>query len=350
MFVCLSSGYRPRYLRDIARSLALPRGTSLAFRYERRWIPTELQERLAEPKQRKKLHGADVVIAYIEQTDENKPIEIVPCRYARLAKIASVGHTVSLELEVRELAYARDLADFNKYLQAEYPTLVPRRTAAGIEGAYWFEVNALPGVERATGEAIWEELVAQLAPRRDFANERFFYSVQGIVDIRSDKTRRVRRNLVRLRPGRDYELRLYHYYPKDDDVQAEVQASITGVPVEFTATPELLLDSRYDLKRIPFRSGAPVPGERGVLTLRRRRVGEEKWEWDLDLGLLVRAAWFRQVLFGLVVAFFLAVPPIVAAYQNSNLSNHAQHVITVAAILSSLLAGITAAFGLRRSL
>jgi hypothetical protein len=40
-----------------------------------------------------------------------------------------------------------------------------------------------------------------------------------------------------------------------------------------------------------------------------RRVGEEKWEWDLDLGLLVRAAWFRQVLFGLVAAFFLAVPP-----------------------------------------
>jgi hypothetical protein len=64
----------------------------------------------------------------------------------------------------------------------------------------------------------------------------------------------------------------------------------------------------------------------------------------------VRAAWFRQVLFGLVVAFFPAVPPIVAAYQNSNFSNHAQHVITVAAILSSLLAGITAAFGLRRSL
>jgi hypothetical protein len=54
----------------------------------------------------------------------------------------------SLELEVCELAYARDHADFNKHLQAEYPALVPRRTAAGIEGAYWFEVNALPGVDR----------------------------------------------------------------------------------------------------------------------------------------------------------------------------------------------------------
>ena len=35
MFVCLSSGYRPRYLRDIVRSLALPKGAWLAFRYNR---------------------------------------------------------------------------------------------------------------------------------------------------------------------------------------------------------------------------------------------------------------------------------------------------------------------------
>ncbi len=38
MHVCLSSGHRPRYLRDIARALALPPATWLAFRYERRWI------------------------------------------------------------------------------------------------------------------------------------------------------------------------------------------------------------------------------------------------------------------------------------------------------------------------
>jgi hypothetical protein len=143
---------------------------------------------------------------------------------------------------------------------------------------------------------------------------------------------------------------LYHYYPNDDDVQAQLQASVAGAPAEFTATPELLLDSRYDLKRIPFRTGAPVPGQRGVLTLRRRRPPEEDWEWDLDIGLRVRAAWIRQTIFGALVAVGLAVPPIVAAYQNSKLSNHAQHTITFWSIVSAIVVAAAAAFGLRRSL
>jgi hypothetical protein len=128
-----------------------------------------------------------------------------------------------------------------------------------------------------------------------------------------------------------------------------LQASVVGAPIEFIATPELLLDSRYDLKRIPFRTGAPVPGQRGVLTLRRRRPNEKEWEWDLDLGLRVGTAWIRQTIFALLVAAGLAVTPIIAAHQSSTLSNHSQHLITLVSILSSLVVGIAAAFGLRRS-
>jgi hypothetical protein len=187
------------------------------------------------------------------------------------------------------------------------------------------------------------------AARNDFAEERFFYSVQGVIDIGSGKPRNPRKNIIALRPSRDYELRLYHYYPNDSDVQAQLQATVAGAPLEFTATPELLLDSRYDLKRIPFRTGAPVPAQRGVLTLRRRRPEQPQWEWDLDLGLRVRAAWFRQAIFAVLVAVGLAVPPIVAAYQNGKLSNHSQHVIALVAIISGAAVGIAVAFGLRRS-
>jgi hypothetical protein len=92
-----------------------------------------------------------------------------------------------------------------------------------------------------------------------------------------------------------------------------------------------------------------VPGQRGVLTLRRRRPNEEEWEWDLDLGLRVGTAWIRQTIFALLIAGGLAVTPIIAAYQSNALSNHARDVITIVSILSSLAVGIAAAFGLRRS-
>jgi hypothetical protein len=116
-------------------------------------------------------------------------------------------------------------------------------------------------------------------------------------------------------------------------------------------TPELLLDSRYDLKRLAFRTGSPVPGENGVLTLSRKtHAADEKWEWDLDLGLRVRAAVGRQLLFGLLVGLFLMVTPIVAAYSNSKLTTNQQLVIAVVGAISSLLAGFAAAFGLKRSI
>jgi hypothetical protein len=351
MFVCLSSGYRPRYLRDIARSIALPPGAWLAFRYNREWIADDVLRRLEPPADPTKLNGSDVLIAYIDQHDSSQAIEIVPCRFATLHDVAPLGQTTSLQLELRDLAYAADLVAVNDLLKQRAPATFPHRTNGTIEGAYWFETDVLPGISPANDEATWEKLVAQLGARTEFANERFFYKVEGIVDLGSRKVRAPKKNVFRLRPGRDYELRLYHFSPGKDDAEAELQASVLGVPVEFTMTPELLLDSRYDLKRLAFRTGSPVPGQNGVMTLRRRALGSNaNWEWDLDLRLRVGAAIGRQLLFGLLVGLFLMVTPIVAAYSNSKLSAHDQLLIAVVGAISSLLAGFAAAFGLKRSI
>jgi hypothetical protein len=76
----------------------------------------------------------------------------------------------------------------------------------------------------------------QLAPRPDFAEERFFYSVRSINEIGCDDAVNAEKNTFKLRPARDYELRLYHYYPSEGNVEAEIRASATGAPLEFTVT------------------------------------------------------------------------------------------------------------------
>ena len=348
MHVCLSSGYRPRYLRDIARALALPPATWLAFRYERGWIQQNLLQELTGVDARKRLHAAPVLIAYIDQHKDRAEFEIVPCRYATLDNVASVGQTASLQLEVNDFAYAPDLAAFNEHLRRTVGESLPRRVGDRAEGAYWFTVDNLEAVERSASDAVWEQIVAQLAPRPDFKDERFFYSVRGINEIGCDNPVNAEKNTFKLRPGRDYELRLYHYYPSEGNVEAEIRASATGAPLEFTVTPELLLDSRYDLKRLPFRTGSPIPSARGVLTLRRRKRGEERWEWDLDLGVRVRAAVVRQLLVGLTIAAALAATPIVAALSDTNLSHHAKALIVIVAAATSVVAGMAAAFGVPR--
>ena len=350
MHVCLSSGHRPRYLRDIARALALPPATWLAFRYERRWISDELREQIGNDQTRRALYGETVLIAYIDQHEEGQDLEIVPCRFATLVNVASAGQTASLQLQVDDFAYAADLAGFNDQLRTTATDLLPHWVGEDIEGAYWFKVDSVEGVQRSASDSVWEEIVAQLAPRPDFATERFFYSVRGITEISCEEPVLAAENEFNLRPGRDYELRLYHYYPNEGNVEAEVKASTAGAPIEFTVTPELLLDSRYDLKRLPFRTGSPTRRSRGVLTLRRRKRGEDRWEWDLDLGVKVGAAVLRPLIIALVIAVALGCTPIIAAYSDSNLSSSAQRAIAVSAVVSSLVAGMAAAFGLQRSL
>jgi hypothetical protein len=55
-------------------------------------------------------------------------------------------------------------------------------------------------------------------------------------------------------------------------------------------TPELVLDSPYDVKRIRFRTGSPATGDRGVFTLRQRRTEDTESEWDFDRPFQGRAA------------------------------------------------------------
>jgi hypothetical protein len=70
-------------------------------------------------KERKQLEGADVLIAYIDQSDKSREIEIVPCRYATLVDVASLGQTANLQLEVQELAHVAELATLNPTSRAD---------------------------------------------------------------------------------------------------------------------------------------------------------------------------------------------------------------------------------------
>lgn len=349
-FLCLSSGSRPRYRRDIARALSLPTGTRIQFRYARKWIDPSILAQIDDGKRRKKLRGASCLVAYVDQASDD--IEIVPCRLAKLVDAVALGQTVTLQLAVAEFALAPELAPLNDALRSQAGRSVPHRVDGDVEGLYWFELSQLPELVSSSEFGTWENIVEQIAVRPDFVTERFFYAVQGFVDVSSDKQLRPTKHYTySVRPSRDYDLRIYHFHPTEGNPDAMLGAMVSGVPVSFTVTPEVLLDSRYDINLFRFRTGSPVTGERGVLTVRRRQRGvDQDWEWEFDLPLRVRGALLRRLGFGLLVGTFLAVTPVVAAYSNSKLSAHNQLIVALVGALASYAAGITAALGLRRSL
>jgi hypothetical protein len=351
MFVCLSSGDRPRYRRDIIRVAAMPSGTWIQFRYAATWIAPSIASQLDERKKRKRLRGTQSLIAYIDQADPGKDPEIVPCRYATLVDVAKLGRTTSLRLEFGDFAYAADLPQLNESLSSRVSEALPRRVDGRMEGCYWLALEGgLAEVTRSSNLDTWEMIVEQLASRSDFQQERFFYTLEGLVDVATEKRLRPKGNLCALRPSREYDLEIYHYHPTEGDPDTFLSATTSEPSISFAMTPEVLLDSRYDLKRIRLRTASPMSAERGVLTLRRRRRSENDSEWQFDLPVRLRGAVLRRLGVGLLIGVLLAVSSVVAAYSNPKLSDADQLTIALVGGGASLLAGVAAAFGLRRSL
>src|SRR5712691_8683825 len=112
MHVCLSSGTRPRYRRDIIRVLAMAAGTWVQFRYDNDWVAPSLLKSLRDPKALKAIRGMRTLIAYVDQTDAQRDPEPLPCRMATLVDAVALGRTVSLQLELEEFAFASNVGRF----------------------------------------------------------------------------------------------------------------------------------------------------------------------------------------------------------------------------------------------
>lgn len=350
-YVCLSSGARPRYRRDIIRTLAMPAGTWIQFRYAREWVAPAILANLADSEKRKALPGMSVLISYFDQTDSQRDPALLPCRMASLVDVVALGRTVSLQLELADFALASDLTEFNREVKSLAGHVFPRRDADGLKGSYWFEIGNSPNsIARSSDLAMWESIVQQIASCPDFQEEHFFYTVEGLVDVAPNRPLTAEKNMFHMRPNREYDLRIYHYHPTQGDPKALIGLETSHASLSFTTNPDVLLDSRYDLKRIRLRTMSPESREPGVLTVRRQEQGKPAWEWEFDLPIQVRATFWRKIGFGLLVGCFLAVSPIVGAYSNPSLSAGNRQVISLVAIITGILAGVTAAFGLRRSL
>jgi hypothetical protein len=329
----------------------MPAGTWIQFRYAREWVAPAILADLKEEKGRKALRGTSVLITYVDQTDPQRDPELLPCRMASLVDVVPLGRTVSLQLELADFALASNLTQFNVDVASLAADQFPRREANGLRGSYWFEIaSELNSVVRSLDLATWEGIVEQVATRQDFQGEHFFYTVEGLVDVAPSKPLAAKGNKFHLRPNREYDLRLYHFHPTQGDPNALIGLETAHASISFTTNPSVLLDSRYDLKRIRLRTLSPESRDPGVLTVRRQTRGQSEWEWEFDLPIQVRGTFWRKLGFGLIVGLFLAVPPIVGAYSNPNLSAGSRQVISLVAIITGTLAGITAAFGLRRSL
>ncbi len=347
MFLCLSSGSSPRYREDVLRALSMPWGSVLQFRYLKNYVAPGVLEHEKDTGRGE----SQALIAYIDQSDPSKAPEIVPCRFATITEFTVVGTAVALLLELKDFAFAEDLQKFNSEVRAQSAGTIPAWQPDGkVRGHYWVEVNPDPKTSaRSDKLEDWEKIVAQLVGRPDFKDEGCFFTMVGLTDVASRSPVSVGKGLYRLESGHEYELTLYHYYPKSATLRARLSLSTTSRWLGFTTNPVLSLDSRYDLKRVRFKAGKPANDEQAVVSM-MRDAGEGKIPYlDFDLLVLIRGVFWRTLGYGIILGLLLAGSQIVATLSNPTLPASRVVIICIASTFIGVLTGIFAAFGLKTS-
>lgn len=349
MFVCLSSGTSPRYREDIIRALALPTGTVLQFRYDKRYwtqaVRTAVEQGTAK--------GQDALIVYIDQATQGQPPTYAPCRYAQIKNVAEHGTTVSLELVVGEYAYAENLAGFNHWISATFPADLPAWQEDKIQGKYWLKApQEATSVVRTNSLGDWEKVVTQLAAHTEFDAESCFYTVTSVRRAKATSSLVPVEGAYQLKGGKSYELAVYHYHPNKQPTDRFLEVKLAGGGVEFTTNPVMRIDSRYDQKVIRFQTHGNPTQKIAFLTFVWGKDGYDATRWSFDLPIAVQGMFWQSVGYAIAVAVLLAGPQLFSAWNSVDASD-AKAVgkainVTIVTSIVTLVTGVFAVFALKK--
>lgn len=356
MIICLSSGSSPRYKQDVIRALALPIGSNLQFRYEKRWVSDGLLSKIQDNS----IVGQEVLIAYADQSipdDGSIPtgdIQLVPVRLAQVTYAAALGRTTLLIFSLHKFVYASNVNAFNDEVMNLTGNSLPKWVEGKPEGKYCIELNNRPtNFIEIPGLGQWEEVVTQLANRKDFKQDGAFITVLGLMTedeiLKMGAELKHKPWIKELGANKNMELVIYHYYPTTSPVISQVIVN-TGEELRLHSSPACTLDSRYDLKKFHLESGDPPSGHQGSW-INIVLEGQDKTNrLEMEINLKIKGNQLKRFGIASAIAVFLTGAQIVPLLTRVDLTDVNKIISGVIIFLVSLGVGITVVWGIRRSI
>ena len=351
MIICLSSGSRERYRQDVILSLAMPENYVLQFRYDKKWISSAVLEKI----QNKSIIRETALIVYVDQYDKMIQPELIPCRIANVISCSEHGSTISLQFNLKEIAYAKDIQAFNREIHSlSVGTIVNWDQNKKPKGHYcvWVENNNLSTMVLSKDLIIWESVVSQIAERKEFANEKTFYTIESLVEVDSNKIIPPYNGVYSLKSSREHQLNIYHYHPQEGKSKAYLLCSSKAPIVTNITNPKMLVNSRYDIKHFRFKTEKAINTTRVALTIYRGE-GENENEMpmlDFDLILKIKGSLCKNALLGVFVGVLLAIPIISSTISDTQLSSSTKTVLIFLSLLSNIFVGLIASFNFKKGL
>lgn len=169
--------------------------------------------------------------------------------------MAKLGSSLAIRIRVTDLPLPKSFNAVRGELQANADC--PRWQEEKLKGKWFFEqasisLQAVPYSELVA----WEDIVKELLTRNDFTQKKrdFFFHVNGISAVQSGAVLAPVDGEFRLRPSTEYELDIYHFYPKSDLPAAKsISLASSSDRLSLFSLQRAWIDSPYDLKSWRFK-------------------------------------------------------------------------------------------------
>ena len=342
--VCLSSGTAPQYRLDILRVMALPEGTEIQFRYDGDLIDAAVRPGLGQDKR----HDTPVLLAYLDLTPPVTtpgPRTIYPCRHARLIASEMLGQFYILRFRLGAFCQCPNLDSFRKQLAPKGP----QAKDGTLQGNWVFEDEFAKSCVASDDMAVWQKSMKDLAATPDYASEAFFFRVMGLYRRGSDRELNPRNGEYRLASGSEYEWRIFHFHPESDahkaaTVSTVIQVASASEEIKSVTSPELAIDSSYDLKSFHFRTNAVSVTEYTSFTMKFQDVTQRATSGvglvhpELFLPLKVVPSRWRGILSVIALTALLFGQQYISATSKGDIPHQTTYVLLGLAFLTAVIA------------
>jgi hypothetical protein len=334
MLLFLSSGARPRYREDIVRTMALPSGGRLQFRYDLSIVDDIILNDAKEGK----LVGQRALVCYLWNRTEGAPTEYVPCRFVEIARVEIVGSSLVMVLIVGgypELSEGVDVLNlFADEDRAKLPRWSREGTAYKLAGLFAIVMKRDPALVSVDTLDSFEKIVRLLCRYSDFSadSERYFFAILGVDHLVRDSAGREGFDAVTISPagsyslvsGEEYELKTYVFAPelsptatiKETALHVQSENSL----IEFPLGKSREIDSEYDIKRFRFHADRSISNMAASLILfvhEKHEISEGTRE--IILPVVFAGRWLEGVARASLIAAGSSVPAMISAYAAGKL-------------------------------
>lgn len=312
MYVCLSSASRVRYLEDVARSVSMPLGAIIRFRYATKIVdPTVLAAASAG-----KLDGQTKLICFLDVSKMELFPSIVPTRFARIEKVEVVGWFITLDLRLSnfpDVEQDEDVHDKFGGLDRKIPVPSGQSASKWERVRYFFGKIDDPKIPSSNSDHAWQSIVTKLGGSDGFKEAKYsrFFRVYGVShdaaghqDYQTD---------MFLSTGIQYYVNVSYFSPSQVDSIDILSVSAGSDAINIISQNAMTLDSDYDKQTFIVQCTGPDVQTPAYLSFTHEPSpstdDKRKWKLRFELPVICQADRRNRT----IRAALAAVPPAGAA-------------------------------------